>query len=127
MPYTNYLKDKVVQHVFMGVTYTPPGNVYLALFTTAPSEAGDDGVEVTGGSYARQNVAFVAGTNPGEVVNSATESISNMPACTVEAAGFFDASTGGNLLSYDDLNTPITYVGGDAVEALPGQITVEQG
>jgi hypothetical protein len=49
---SNFLQNAVLNHVLGGATYTPPADVYFALYTTAPTDS-TAGVEVTGGSYAR--------------------------------------------------------------------------
>ena len=50
---TDFLEDKILNHVFRNVAYTAPATVYVGLFTTATTDAGG-GTEVTGGGYARQ-------------------------------------------------------------------------
>ena len=58
--FSDYLEDKVLDHVFGGNAYTAPSTLYVALYTVAPSifrfNSGDlgGGTEVSGGSYARQ-------------------------------------------------------------------------
>jgi hypothetical protein len=92
-------------------------NVYIGLFTTAPtSDSGVTGaVEVSGGSYARQNVVganWNTATNssgsepsvtPAFISNSATITfpVSTANWGTVVAFGVFDALTSGNLLTWD--------------------------
>ena len=54
---SNYLENKILDH-FLGTTsYTMPADVYVALYTAAPNDAGG-GTEATGGSYARQIATF---------------------------------------------------------------------
>ena len=50
---TNYLEDKIWNHVFGSTSYTKPTNWYVGLLTAAPSDSAG-GTEVSGGSYARQ-------------------------------------------------------------------------
>ena len=63
--FSDYLEDKVLDHVFGGTSYTAPGTLYVALFTAAPSDSGG-GTECSGGSYARKSMAAmtVSGTSP---------------------------------------------------------------
>jgi hypothetical protein len=49
--FSDYLEEKVLEHVFGSVDYTPPTSFAFALYTAAPSDAGG-GTKVTGGSYA---------------------------------------------------------------------------
>ena len=69
--FSDYLEDKVLDHVFGGTAYTAPATLYVALYTVAPDDTGG-GTEVTGGSYVRQTGAFtVSGTSPTTASNSA--------------------------------------------------------
>jgi len=49
---TNYLEDKIINHVFGSTSYTKPTNWYVGLLTATPSDSAA-GTEVSGGSYAR--------------------------------------------------------------------------
>ena len=46
--FSDYLEDKVLEHVFGGNAYTAPGTHYVALYTVAPTDTGG-GTEVSGG------------------------------------------------------------------------------
>ena len=108
MSFTNYLEDKVLDHVFGGNAYTAPSTLYVGLFTAEPGEAGG-GTEVSGNGYARQSVAMtVSGTSPTEANNDATVQFPTATGSqgTVTHAGVFDALTGGNLLAYATLTDP---------------------
>lgn len=119
---TDYLEDKLRDHVLRNVAYTSPPTVYLALFTTATTDAGG-GTEVTGGSYARQAVAFSIGAaGSGAADNTAAESFVNMPACTVTHAALVDALTGGNKLLHAPLTSPKTVGAGDTLSFAIGDI-----
>jgi hypothetical protein len=104
--FSDYYESKVLDHMLRGTAFTPPATVYVALFTTAPTDAGG-GTEVSGGGYARQSVTFGApsGTNPTQIANSADVNFPVATAAwgTVVAFGLFDASTAGNLLAWDNL------------------------
>lgn len=119
---TDYLEDKVRDHVLRGIAYTSPPTVYLGLFTTATTDAGG-GTEVVGGSYGRNAVAFSAGAaGSGAADNTAAELFSNMPACTVTHAALFDAASGGNMLMHAPLSAPKTVGAGDALNFPIGDI-----
>jgi len=51
--FSNYLENKVLDHVLRNVSYSSPTTVYVGLYTSDPTDAGS-GTEVSGGSYARQ-------------------------------------------------------------------------
>lgn len=121
--FTDFLVDEVLDHVFRNSAYTPPSTVYLALFTTAPTDAGG-GTEASGASYARQEATFGAAsggaiTNTSEVVFTASGGTWD----GVEAVGVFDASTSGNMLAWDDITS--TDVGdGDAIRFPAGELDI---
>lgn len=117
MAFSNYLEKKLLEAAFRNVAYTPPTTVYVALFTTAPAGDGTGGVEVSGGAYARQAMAFTAATggSPASVANSALIQFPTATAAwgTIVAAGLYDAATGGNLLEYGPLTANKTVGIGD--------------
>lgn len=122
MSFSDYLEDKILDHVFGGNAYTAPATLYVGLQTSASSDSAA-GTEVTGGAYARQTAAFtVSGTNPTE---AATTAAIEFPAATaswgtVTYAAVYDAATNGNMLAYAQLTDPA-----DFVTALPK--TIETG
>jgi hypothetical protein len=140
-PLTDYLENKIVDHLFRTTTYTP-GNVYIGLLTGACSDSAA-GTEVSGGSYARVLVTKAdaswkgthgsasgasSGTN-GTITNAAAVTF---PAPTgnwgsITYWGVYDALTSGNLLLCAALTTPKTVNNGDAapsfaIDALSIQI-----
>ena len=50
--FSDYLEDKVLDHVFGGTAYTAPSTLYVALYTVAPTDTGG-GTEVLGRGYSR--------------------------------------------------------------------------
>lgn len=48
------LANKLLDHVFKTTEYTPETNLYVALFTTSPTDSGTAGTEVSDGAYARE-------------------------------------------------------------------------
>ena len=122
---SDYLEDKVLDHVFGGVAYTQPTK-HVALYTVAPTDTGG-GTEVTGGSYARQTGAFtVSGTNPTTASNSAAIEYPTATANygTVVAVGILDASSGGNLLAYANLDTSKSVTTGDVFRFDTGDLDI---
>lgn len=106
-----YLRTKAIKHNLGIQAFTMPTNVFLALYTSDPT-VNDTGTEVTGGSYARQQLAFAAESG-GVVVSSGSETFTDMPACTVTHWGLRDASSGGNLLYFGAFDIPIPFNAGD--------------
>lgn len=48
------LANKLLDHVFKTTSYTVETNLYIALYTSSPTDSGTSGSEVSGGSYARK-------------------------------------------------------------------------
>lgn len=123
--FSDYLEDKVLDHVFGGVAYTQPTK-HVALYTVAPTDTGG-GTEVSGGAYARQTGAFtVSGTNPTTASNSAAIEYPTATANygTVVAVGILDASSGGNLLAYANLDTSKSVTTGDVFRFDTGDLDI---
>lgn len=126
---TDYAENKVIDGLLRGQAYTP-ANTYVGMLTAAPSDSAA-GTEVTGGSYARVQVASSlanwAGTqSAGSTTASsgASGTTSNNNAVTFPAPtanwglithfAVYDAASGGNMLFYAALTTPKTVNNGDA-------------
>lgn len=119
---TNFLANKLRDHSLGIVAWTMPTNVYLAVFTTATTAAGG-GTEATGGSYARQQVAWTTGA-VGAASSTADEVFTNMPAGTFTHAAIMDALTTGNMLWHGPLSASKTLTAGDSLRLPAGSITV---
>jgi len=102
---TNYLEDKIVNHVFGSTSYTKPTNWYVGLLTATPSDSAA-GTEVSGGSYARMVCAFtITGSGTSQAANT---SAITFPTATADWGivgwvGIYDALSGGNLAAYQNL------------------------
>lgn len=126
---SDYLENKIIDHILRATAYTAPATVYVGLLTAAPSDAGG-GTEVSGGSYAR--VAVTSGTAAWNNTQGNTTGASTGTDGTVENAGaitfpaptanwgsithwgVYDAASGGNLLIHAGLTTAKTVNNGDA-------------
>lgn len=119
---SNYLEDKILNHVLDNTSYTSPTTVYLALYTSNPDED-NSGTEVTGGSYARQSMSFAAASS-GSSATDADINFTGMPAATVTHFGILDALTTGNLLYYGAFSSSKTTNSGDTLKVSSGDLTV---
>jgi len=111
---SDYLEDAFLDH-FLGTSSTSsPTNVYVALHTADPTDAGT-GTEVSGNGYARQTIAFSASSSGTASNSSAVEfpAASGGDFGTITHIGLWDASTGGNLLFHSALTTSKTIADGD--------------
>lgn len=127
---SDYLENKVVDHLFRATAYTAPATVYVGLSTAACSDTGF-GTEVSGGNYARVSITAAttafkgthgttsgasSGTN-GTITNAAAVSFPTPSAGwgTVTHWHISDASSAGNILICAALTASKTINSGDAV------------
>lgn len=98
--FSDYLENKLLDHVYGNVPFTSPTTVYLALFTAAPTDAGG-GTEVSGNGYARKAVTFGSASD-GKVTNTAAVAFTATGGGfgNIVASAVFDAATGGNMLAW---------------------------
>lgn len=123
MSFSNTFETTVLTWAFTTSSATRPTSWHLALYTSAPGEAGG-GTEVSGGGYARQSVTFTISGN--EATNSgaieyptATDSYG-----TVTHVGVFDAASGGNLIAYAALATSKAIDTGDVLRVPAGDLDI---
>ena len=121
---SNYLENALVNATLRNTTYTSPAAVYVALYTTDPTDA-DAGTEVSGGSYLRQAATFGAPSN-GVSTNSAdiTFPVATANWGTITHIGIRDASSAGNLLYYGALSASKTINTGDQFKITAGNLSV---
>lgn len=122
---SNYLENALVNGTLRGTTYTAPSTVYLALYTTDPTDA-DTGTEVSGGSYARQSITMGAPSN-GTSTNSAAIEFPQATASwgTVAYVGIRDDVTAGNLLYHSPLDVSKAIDIGDIFKIAIGSLSVQ--
>lgn len=120
---SNYLENKLLDHVLRNVSYTSPTTVYVGLYTSDP---GDDntGTEVSGGSYARQILSVTTATG-GIVTSSADITFPQATGSwgTISHIGLLDALSSGNLLMHTALTTSKTVESGDVLRISSGDLT----
>lgn len=123
---SDYLENKILEHVLKNTAYTSPTTVYVGLYTAAPTDAGG-GTEVSGNNYARTAATFGAASG-GSISNSADVTFptpsGSWGACT--HFGIFDASTTGNLLYWAALGATETPLSGNTVKFAAGALTVTE-
>ena len=131
-----YLSQKLLNFIFNGGSWTAPSTLYLALFSVAPSIS-STGTEATGSGYAR--LAVTCNTTNWATISGSTTTVENAVAQTMATAtanwssssnmtdaGFFDASTSGNLYYWGDLTTPKPVLNGDTPSFAINAITVQE-
>ena len=105
-------------------TATRPTSWYIALFTSAPNDAGG-GTELSGNGYSRQSVSWdTASGTGGTTANSGAVSFtaSGSGFGTVTHIGVFDASSSGNLLWHGAIDTAKSVASGDVLQFAAGAI-----
>ena len=121
---SNYLENALINVTLRATAYTAPTTVYLALYTTDPTDA-DTGTECSGTSYARQSITFGAPSN-GVSTNSAAIEFPQAGGSwgTITHIGIRDALTTGNLLYHSPLDASKTIATGDVFRIASGSLSV---
>lgn len=117
MPKSTYWANKMLDLTYSNTAVTVPATLYFAAMTVSPTPSGG-GTEVTGGSYARvavtNNSTNFPAASSGQKTNGTLIDFGTATASwgTIVAIGIYDASTGGNLIGYGALSTPISVSSG---------------
>lgn len=121
---SNFLEAALINATLRNTSYTSPATVYLALYTSDPTDA-DTGTEVTGNAYVRQAITFGAPSN-GVSTNSAAIEFPQATGSwgTVAYVGIRDASTSGNLLFHTALDASKAIATGDVFRIAIGSLSV---
>jgi hypothetical protein len=121
---SNYLENALINVTLRATSYTAPTTVYVALYTTDPTDA-DTGTECSGTAYVRQAVTFGAPSN-GATTNSAAVEFPQAGGAwgTITHIGIRDASTAGNLLYHTALDASKTIATGDVFRIASGSLSV---
>jgi hypothetical protein len=135
---SDYAENKVLD-LLGGTTFTAPATVYIALFTTIPTDAStgttpSPGVEVTGGSYARQSVTNNATNWPaasaGSKSNGTAITWGTPPSANwgvVVGFAICDAATNGNILWWGAITPNKTVNNGDPAPSFGvGALTITE-
>lgn len=122
MSMTNDWANSVVAHLFGGGALTQPSAWWLAAFTTAPSNDGTGGVEVSDAGYSRQNVtAWTLDTANRQAQNTAIVNFGTAAAditSNIVAVCIMSAETGGVVRHIGTVNNPQTVTAGNPITIL---------
>lgn len=129
MAITEYLENKLLDHACGRTSFTMP-TVYIALFKTAPNDAGG-GTECAYTSYARVALdtgsdSLFAAASGGASSNAEDIEFPEKTGGsdeTVQWWATFDASSNGNMLEYGTFDSAKTVSNGDAPVIRSGQLT----
>ncbi|MDP5273556.1 phage tail fiber protein [Chengkuizengella axinellae] len=121
---SNYLENKILEGTLRGVTYNAPSTIYLALFTSDPTDAGT-GIEVSQNGYERKEITFDSPSNGSTTSNTdVLYDVAIEAWGTITHIGIFDANSGGNLLFHGALTATKTILENDQLKINTGDITV---
>ncbi len=131
MSLSNYLEEKLLEHVFEGAAYTQP-TIYVGLSTADPDEDASGLAEPSGNGYAR--VAHASWDDDGQ--QSGSHQVSNNGAIDMGTASggswgeithvaIFDAGSGGNMLASGALDASKTIAEGDSCEFADGELKIK--
>jgi hypothetical protein len=132
---SNYLENKVLDHVLKNTAFTQPSGLYLALFNNtsgnaaANLEAGTltDETSTSGTAYARKAVTFAASSG-GTAATSATVTFDAATASwgTITHVAVMDGGTAGsgNVLFWGAVTTSKTIDTGDTFQVTSGNLTI---
>lgn len=127
---SDYLENKLIDHILRGRAFAVPAGIYVALHTAAPDEDASPTNEVVGGSYARvlhgpadDKWEATQGGTPAAASNGVGGATQNAGAITFPAPtgnwgqathwSLWDSLAGGNMLLAMPLTTPKTINAGD--------------
>ena len=122
---SDFLENKVLDHILATSAYTAPSTVYLGL---SIASMGDNagGTELSGNGYARVSIAFDAASG-GTTDNT---SVVDFPTCTGSNWGavaywsIWDASTGGNMLLHGAFTSAKTIEVNDVLRVAAGDLDI---
>ena len=123
---SDFLENKLLDHVLVATSYTSPSTVYIGLWTADDGlESGTLTSEVSGGSYARQAVTFSASSG-GATSNSATVTFPTATANwgTITHVAVMDSLTTGNVLFHGAVTTSKTIESGDTFQISSGNLDI---
>lgn len=129
MSFTDYLENRVLDHVFGGADFSRPATLYIGL-CTGVSESGTVTGEPSGGSYARvavtNNTTNFPPASGGTKVNGEVIAFPEATASwgTLDKVFIADSSTGGNVLAYGSLTVAKTVGVGDTPKFNAGALTI---
>jgi hypothetical protein len=123
-----------ILNAIKGSAMTVPDPLYVALYTTNPSDnAGTGAVECTGTGYAREAIA-ASGWSAVGAGSSTNKKISNAGTVdfgtagagwgTITGFGLYDASSNGTLYGWAALGSNKTINSGDTVDFAAGALVV---
>lgn len=123
MSLSNTYETTTLKWLLTADAVTRPAAWYLAVYTVAPGEGGG-GTECSGTSYARQAVTMSVTGDTATNTANVEYPVAGSSWGTLVAVGVFDASSGGTLIAYGNLQTSKTIDTGDVFRVPAGDLDV---
>ena len=124
MSASNYLENKILDHVLGSSALAQPSALYVALSTGSFNDD-NTGTELTGNGYSRKVVTFGTASGGSISSNSNVEfDTATGDQGTISHFGIFDASSGGNLLYHGAFSASKVISTGDVLKIASGSLTV---
>jgi hypothetical protein len=118
----NIIENQLLDALVGNASFSVTGDIKLALMTANGDDA-SAGTEVTGGSYARQTIAFDAASG-GSISNNAVISFTGMPTATVVGIELYDSAGSPKRLAYGALTASRSVTSGDTVQFAISSVTL---
>lgn len=124
--FANYLENKILDHILKTASYTVPTNIYFALSTADPTDAGSGLAEPSGNGYARKtcNVWNAASVGQTANTNAVTFDVATGSWGTISHFAAFDSLSGGNMLFHGALSVAKAIATGDTASFAAGAVTI---
>jgi hypothetical protein len=125
---SDFLENKILDHVLTATSYSAPATRYLALFTADTGlETNSPSAEVSTSStaYVRKAVTFAAASGGSSATNATvTFDAATGNWGTITHVAVMDASSSGNVLFYGAVTTSKTIETGDTFQVTSGNLTI---
>ncbi len=128
---SNYLENELLDMILRSEAWSEPSSVWIGLWTADDGlESGTLTSEVSGGSYAREEVGGGSGLNFTVASAGSSDNAQKITFTTATASwgiithvAIMDASTSGNVLFHGALSSSVTISNGDTFEFDVGDLT----
>jgi hypothetical protein len=125
---SNYLENKILDHVLTATGYTAPTTRYLALFTAntgLETNSPSSEVSTSGSAYIRKAVTFAAASSGASATNATvTFDAATANWGTITHVAVMDAETSGNVLFWGAVTTSKTIETGDTFQVSSGNLSI---
>lgn len=124
---SDFLENKMLDHVLGGGDYVRPATLYLALYTAGPDDAGV-GTEFSGSGYTRASVANTSTSFPAAVAGAKSNGVEiSFPLASAAWNGLtgvaiFDAAIDGNCLFSTTFASPVSVPSGQRLQFAVGEL-----